>query len=66
MEPAPVFLMRRKDRPEISVLTLARRILDGPPRYLEQLLPLQAIAPIKQQAIEAYDIGRQMRENLRV
>jgi hypothetical protein len=39
---------RRKDRPEISVLTLARRILDGPPRYLKQLLPTLAIAPLRQ------------------
>jgi transposase len=48
---------RRKDRPEISVLTLARRILDGPPRYLKQLLPTLAIAPLRQQAINAYDIA---------
>ena len=48
---------RRKDRPEISVLTLARRILNGPPHLLKQLLPLQAIAPLRQQAINAYDIA---------
>jgi hypothetical protein len=48
---------RRKDRAEISVLTLARRILDGPPRYLKQLFPLQAIEPLRQQAINAYDIA---------
>ncbi len=48
---------RRKDRAEISVLTLARRILDGPPRYLKQLLPTLAIAPLRQQAINAYDIA---------
>lgn len=47
----------RKDRPEISVLTLARRILDGPPHYLKQLSPTLAIAPLKQQAINAYAIA---------
>lgn len=44
---------RRKDRPELSVLNLARRILDAPPHYLKQLLPTLAIAPLKQQAINA-------------
>ena len=48
---------RRKDRPEISVLSLARRILDGPPHWLKQLLPIQAIAPLRQQAIDAYAIA---------
>jgi len=47
----------RKDRPEISVLTLARRILDGPPHYLKQLKPTLAIAPLKQQAINAYAVA---------
>ncbi len=48
---------RRTSRPEISVLTLARRILNGPPHLLKQLLPIQAIAPLRQQAINAYDIA---------
>ncbi len=44
---------RRSTRPEISVLTLGRRILDAPPRYLHQLVPWQAIPPLTRQAARA-------------
>lgn len=53
----PFRATRRKDRAEISVLTLARRILDGPPHFLQDLLPIQAIALLRQQAIDAYAIA---------
>lgn len=45
---------RRTDRREISVLTLARRILDVAPRYLRELLPWRAIPPLAAQAASAY------------
>lgn len=44
---------RRSTRPEISVLTLGRRILDAVPRYLHQLVPCRAIAPLTGQAVRA-------------
>ena len=44
---------RRASRREISVLTLARRILDAPPRYLRELLPWRAIPPLAAQATSA-------------
>ena len=45
----------RKDRAEISVLTLARRILaaSSPPQWLEHLSPWAAIPPLREQAINA-------------
>jgi DDE family transposase len=45
----------RKHRAEISVLTLARRILasSSPPRWLQRLSPWTAIAALRQQAISA-------------
>lgn len=45
---------RRKTRREISVLTLGRRILDAPPRYLRELMPWRAIPPLAAQAMSAY------------
>jgi hypothetical protein len=48
---------RRKDRREVSVLTLVRRILDEPPHLLKQLRPIQAIAALGEQAIDAYAIA---------
>ena len=44
---------RRSSRPEVSALTLRRRILDGPPSYLSQLMPWQAIPPLTKQAARA-------------
>ena len=44
---------RRSTRPEISVLTLGRRILDAAPRYLHQLVPWQAIPPLTRQVARA-------------
>lgn len=44
---------RRSSRPEVSALTLGRRILNGPPSYLNQLLPWQAIPPLTKQAARA-------------
>lgn len=45
---------RRTDRREISVLTLARRILDVAPCYLRELMPWRAIPPLAAQAVSAY------------
>ncbi|MDB5903381.1 MAG: hypothetical protein JWM26_2259 [Betaproteobacteria bacterium] len=46
---------RRKTRPEISVLTLARRILlsAAPSHWLDRLAPWAAIPPLRDQAINA-------------
>ena len=44
---------RRSKRPEISVLTLGRRILDAAPRYLHQFMPWRAISPLTKQAARA-------------
>jgi len=41
---------RRSSRPEISVLTLGRRILDVAPRLLHQLAPWRMIPPLTRQA----------------
>lgn len=41
---------RRTDRQEISVLTLARRILDVAPTYLRDLQPWRAIPMLASQA----------------
>ena len=41
---------RRTDRSEISVLTLARRMLDAGEIYFKALLPWQAIPPLSKQA----------------
>ncbi len=45
----------RKNRPEISVLTLARRIVscDRAAQYLDRLSPWAAIPPLRAQAIQA-------------
>jgi hypothetical protein len=48
---------RRANRREISVLTLGRRILHAPPRYLKQVVPWQAIPPLTQQAVRAYAVA---------
>jgi hypothetical protein len=45
---------RRCDRREISVLTLARRILDVAPNYLHELAPWRAIPPLAEQAAFAF------------
>ena len=44
---------RRANRAEISVLTLARRMLDAGEIYFKNLLPWQAIPPLTKQAIVA-------------
>jgi len=46
----------RRQRPEISTLTLARRILlsMSPAQYLDRLAPWAAIPPLRLQAINAY------------
>ena len=44
---------RRSSRPEVSVLTLGRRILDAAPRCLRQCVPWQAIPPLTRQAARA-------------
>ncbi len=44
---------RRISRREISLLTLARRILDAAPHYLRQLIPWDAIANLTAQARQA-------------
>jgi len=46
----------RRQRPEISTLTLARRILlsISPAHYLDRLAPWAAIPPLRLQAINAY------------
>jgi hypothetical protein len=44
---------RRPNRPEISTLTLARRILNAPPSYLSELFPWRAIQPLTKQAAHA-------------
>lgn len=44
---------RRPERAEISVLTLARRMLDADSVTLKDLLPWLAIPPLRQQAISA-------------
>ena len=46
----------RRQRPEISTLTLARRILlsISPAHYLDRLTPWAAIPPLRLQAINAY------------
>lgn len=41
---------RRSSRPEISALTLGRRILDASPSYLDELFPWHAIRPLTTQA----------------
>ena len=41
---------RRVSRREISVLTLARRIIDAAPHYLRLLSPWNAIPPLAEQA----------------
>jgi hypothetical protein len=41
---------RRADRREVSVLTLARRILDVAPRRVRELAPWRALAPLAAQA----------------
>ena len=43
----------RKTRPEISVLTLARRLLAAPTEWLDQLTPWAAIPPLRAQAQHA-------------
>jgi hypothetical protein len=43
----------RRERPEVSVFTLARRILDAPTHWLAQLTPWAAIPPLAQQARRA-------------
>jgi hypothetical protein len=43
----------RKTRPEISVLTLARRLLAAPTQWLNQLTPWASIPPLRAQAQHA-------------
>lgn len=47
------FQSTNRRRPEISVMTLARRLIDDGPRWLRKLRPWSAIAPLTQQAREA-------------
>jgi hypothetical protein len=44
---------RRSNRPEISTLTLGRRILNASPTYLSQLLPWREIRQLTKQAARA-------------
>ena len=46
----PFMATRRSSRPEISVLTLGRRILNAAPHYLRECVPWQAIPPLTRQA----------------
>ena len=48
---------RRRSRSEISVLTLARRMLDAGETYFKALLPWQAIPPLTRQAIIACGVA---------
>jgi hypothetical protein len=48
---------QRTSRREISVLTLARRILDAPAHYLKQLAPSAAMEALRQQAAHAYAVA---------
>ncbi len=47
------FVARRRDRPEVSILTLGRRILDGPAHWLARLTPWAAIPQLTTQAEHA-------------
>ena len=47
---------RRRERREISVLTLGRRILDVAPHRLRQLHPWRAIPPLAAQAVSAFTV----------
>ena len=47
------FVARRRDRPEVSVLTLGRRILDAPAHWLARLTPWAAIPQLTTQAEHA-------------
>jgi hypothetical protein len=47
------FVARRRSRPEISTLTLARRILDAPAHWLARLTPWAAIPQLTAQAERA-------------
>jgi hypothetical protein len=47
------FMATRRDRAEISVLTLARRMLDLGEEELKKLMPWQAIPPLRDQAAAA-------------
>jgi Transposase DDE domain len=44
------FVAQRRDRPEISILTLARRILDAPTYWLAQVTPWAALPQLTAQA----------------
>ena len=43
----------RTSRPQISILTLARRILAAPAYFLNQLTPWAALPPLSEQAYAA-------------
>lgn len=48
---------QRASRPEISTLTLGRRILDAMPRSLPNLVPWRAIPPLAAQAASAFVVA---------
>ncbi|MDO8787828.1 MAG: IS4 family transposase [Sulfuritalea sp.] len=51
------FVAHRRKRPEISTMTLARRILDAPTYWLRQLTPWSAIPPLTMQAQNACHVS---------
>jgi hypothetical protein len=51
------FTARRRARPEISTLTLARRILDSPAHWLAQLTPWAALPQLSAQAERALAVA---------
>lgn len=51
------FVAHRRKRPEISTLTLGRRILNAPDYWLRQLTPWAAIPPLTTQAQNACQVS---------
>ena len=47
------FVAHRRERPEVSILTLGRRILDAPGHWLDQLTPWAALPQLTAQAARA-------------
>lgn len=47
----------RRERPEVSMLTLGRRILDAPPQWLAQLTPWASLPQLTAQARYACAVG---------
>jgi hypothetical protein len=51
------FVSRRRERREISMLTLARRILDAPNHWLAQMTPWAALPQLTEQAERACEVA---------